>query len=151
VVSFMLQPLYPRGKALGTLFIVRTRWRREKYPCSCWESSPGHPASSLVTVLTITAMKIVHIFQLEAIDRRITYVVSCVSSLRLSPRYLLAHLVIHAYIDARFTVCTCDLTVTHFCVLNENTTENRCSTLSFFLHKLLSSRHFTDLAPCSIQ
>jgi hypothetical protein len=60
VVSFMPQPLYPWGKShmypvdrrLGGPQSQSGHGGDEKIPCSCQESNSGHPAHSLLTILT---------------------------------------------------------------------------------------------------
>jgi hypothetical protein len=60
VVSFTPWPPYPRGKnplypfdrRLGGPQSHSRCGSEEENPCSSWESNPGHPANSLVTILT---------------------------------------------------------------------------------------------------
>jgi len=68
VVGFMNWSLYPQERAPGTHWMggwVGLRGSldavaKRKNPCSCQESNPGHPAHSLVTILTELSQPLQH-------------------------------------------------------------------------------------------
>jgi len=73
VASFMTRRLYSRGKNRRYPFVKRLGWpqswsthggekKKKSHHCLCWKSNLGHPARSLVTILTEKLQFLLYIY-----------------------------------------------------------------------------------------